>query len=106
VNLVHLGLGTLQVVWVLMFFCVSLLSIASSFAMACVSEEVDRPSSLLFPFHPLLVLIKLQWHTDWEKMELLSFVVFPILVSLHDAWIESREPWCLLRMSWSLCHFI
>jgi hypothetical protein len=99
VHLVHLGLGTLQVVWALMFFCVSLLSIASSFAMACVLEEVDRPSSLLFPFPSLLVLVKLQWCTDWERMELLSLVVFSILVSLHDARIESREPWCLLRMS-------
>jgi hypothetical protein len=76
VQLVHLGLGTLQVDWALVFFCVSVLSDALSFAVTCVLEEVDHPSSLRSPFYPLLVL-----------------------VSLHDNWIESRKPWCLLRMS-------
>jgi hypothetical protein len=68
----------------------------------CRDECIGRsrpPSSLLSPFHPLLVLVKLQWRTNWERMELLSLVVFPIFVSLHDARIESREPWYLLRMS-------
>jgi hypothetical protein len=32
VQLVHLGLGTLRVDWALVFFCVSLLFDASSFA--------------------------------------------------------------------------
>jgi hypothetical protein len=52
VHLVHLGLGTLQVVWALMFFCVSLLPSASSFAVACVLEEADHLSS---PFSSLPV---------------------------------------------------
>jgi ABC-type uncharacterized transport system fused permease/ATPase subunit len=47
VHLVHLGLGTLQVVWALMFFCVLLLSNASSFAVTCVLGEVDRLCSSL-----------------------------------------------------------
>jgi ABC-type uncharacterized transport system fused permease/ATPase subunit len=53
VHLVHLGLGTLQVVWVLVFFCVSLLSNASSFAVTCVLGEVDRlcSSLLVSPSH-------------------------------------------------------
>jgi hypothetical protein len=36
----------------------SLLSDAPSFAVTCVLEEVDRPSSLRSPFYPLLVLVK------------------------------------------------
>jgi hypothetical protein len=32
-------------------------------------------------------------------MELLLLVVFLVLVSLHDDWIESRKLLCLLRMS-------
>jgi hypothetical protein len=32
-------------------------------------------------------------------MKLLLLVVLLVLVSLHDDWIESRKPWCLLRMS-------
>jgi hypothetical protein len=47
VHLLHLGLGTLQVVWALVFFCVSLLSDASSFAVTCVLGEVDRLCSSL-----------------------------------------------------------
>jgi hypothetical protein len=54
VHLVHLGRGTLQVVWALMFFCVSLLSNASSFTVTWVLGEVDRPSSLLSPVPPSL----------------------------------------------------
>jgi hypothetical protein len=47
VHLLHLGLGTLQVVWALVFFCVSLLFDASSFAVMCVLGEVDRLCSSL-----------------------------------------------------------
>jgi hypothetical protein len=47
VHLVHLGLGILQVVWVLVFFCVLLLSNASSFTVTCVLGEVDRLCSSL-----------------------------------------------------------
>jgi hypothetical protein len=43
---VHLSRGTLQVSWALVFFCVSLLSDVSSFAMMCVLGGVDRFSSL------------------------------------------------------------
>jgi hypothetical protein len=57
VHLVHLGLGTLQVVWALVFSCVSLPLMPCLFAMACVLEEVDHLSSLISPFHPLLVLV-------------------------------------------------
>jgi hypothetical protein len=53
VHLVHLGLGTLQVVWALMFFCVSLLFDASSFAVTCVLGEVDHLCSSL-PILPSL----------------------------------------------------
>jgi hypothetical protein len=47
VHLVHLGCGTLQVVWALEFFCVLLLSNASSFTVTCVLGEVDRLCSSL-----------------------------------------------------------
>jgi hypothetical protein len=47
VHLVHLGRGTLQVVWALEFFCVSLLSNASSFTVTCVLGEVDHLCSSL-----------------------------------------------------------
>ena len=54
VHLVHLGRGTLRVVWALVFCCVSLLFDASSLAMACGLEEVDRLPSLLSPVPPSL----------------------------------------------------
>jgi hypothetical protein len=47
VHLVHLGRGTLQVVWALEFFYVSLLSNASSFTVTCVLGEVDHLCSSL-----------------------------------------------------------
>jgi hypothetical protein len=53
VHLVHLGRGTLQVVWALVIFCVSLLSDASSFTVTCVLGEVDRLCSSL-PVLPFL----------------------------------------------------
>jgi hypothetical protein len=53
VYLVHLGHGTLQVVWALVFFCVLLLSNASSFTVTCVLGEVDRLCSSL-PVPPSL----------------------------------------------------
>jgi hypothetical protein len=47
VHLVHLGHGTLQVVWTLVFYCVRASFDALSLAMACVLEDVDHLSSLL-----------------------------------------------------------
>jgi hypothetical protein len=47
VHLVHQGRGTLQFIWALMFFCVSLLSNALSFAITCVLGEVDSLCSSL-----------------------------------------------------------
>jgi hypothetical protein len=47
VHLVHLGHGTLQVVWTLVFCCARRFFRCPSLAMACVLEEVDHLSSLL-----------------------------------------------------------
>jgi hypothetical protein len=52
--------------FLVMFFCVSLLSNASSFAVACVLEGVDRFSSL-FPSLPIphsLGSRQLQWRAN------------------------------------------
>ena len=55
VHLVHLGCGTLQVVWALVFLCVTL-SDSPSLTMASGWEEVDHSPFLLSLFHPLLAL--------------------------------------------------
>jgi hypothetical protein len=98
VHLVHLGHGTLQVIWALVFFCVSLLSNTSSFIVAHVLEEVDR--SLLFSPIPsslgsrqVIMAFRLRENGTSLACSL------SVLVNLHDARIGSHEPWCLLRMS-------
>ena len=80
-DLVHLGRGTLQVVWALVLLCVTPFD-APSLAMVCGLEEVDHLPSLFSPlFHPLLILIN--YNGVWIERDQNCFL--SPLVALFDS---------------------
>ena len=85
VHLVHLGCGTLQVVWALMFFVRHSFLFPISYHGKWIGKSRPLPfSSLLVP--PSLGSRQLQWRLDWETGT--SHVSLFIPVDLREAWIK------------------